>query len=723
LQYAQQTEPGANDLNVESTPQCHFVFFTGPRAGQAEAFHSARVTVGRSADADFRVEAAPDDVASQHAEIILEEQGRWVINDLATRGGTFINGQKVKERQILLPEDYIRFGRTGPEVIFRAGQPVPGYQPIPQLIAEDAQLQFFSGSDRGKTFAVSGSAVTRVGRRAEYEISLDPRGDMIVSGNHCSIVFEDGAFLLTDTSRNGTYLNGELVEGSVPLNDGDVIMLGDGGPEARFRSKSSGVIYPNLRAYYHHSSQQQGPEQPATVPASQQDLFTGSPGASPTPIHPPPQRLPYSGEGRRRVWPWLLLLLLAGGAIGYWYTRRGTSKPTRTPSTAQATDYLPAVKSATTKHNQVGLYAINLPEGWALRQQDALYSIESPDKEIAVDYARSLALTEANVYKLLTQDGAKAGKLPMSGRSGNSELGAYVAKGSGVARMAVLHRPKGEVPTLALLETQDSVLARLPEELLRSLLVDGIKTDRLPVPGTPTPVPTATPAATARPTVAASPVPSRPTPTPVVSPVTRTPTPAQTTQNSSTPANTALTPSNVARVTTPAPSGTPVTTPATPQATSVATPAAADATATPTGAAPAGGTIASQKLALAVELPENWTGSADEEEGILNLADNDNLQVRVARNRKTANLESILKSLEREGWKRGGVRAKTSFSMAELRKGAEDLILVVIPEPAAGTSLLIYASRDGNITELQRNGIVHVVQQLRPSTAGAARTE
>ncbi|MGI8907847.1 MAG: FHA domain-containing protein [Candidatus Sumerlaeaceae bacterium] len=689
------------------------MFFSGPRAGQAEGFNSARVTIGKASNCDFQVEPAYEDVASQHAELILEEADKWMLYDLGTRSGTFVNGQKLKERQALLPEDYVRFGRSGPELIFRIGPPLPGYQPVPTLTAEDAQVQFFSGSDSGKTFTVSGSGVTRIGRRTELEIPLDPRGDMIISGNHCSIVFEDGAFIITDTSRNGTYVNGELVEGSTELNDGDVIMLGDGGPQSRFRAKTAGVIYPNLRAYYPAAHQAASPEtigdQPVlgtATPGQQEDLFASAAKSAP----PRDNRLHNQDEPRNLgLWPIVAVMVLIAGTAAWWVTRPKSKLPAQAGAAPIIADYLPALRAATPKQNQVGLYTIALPDGWALRQQDALYSIESPDKDIAVDYARGLTVTEHKVMKLLSQDGLSAAKLPAVGRFANTDLTAYVAKGSGLARMAVLHQPKGEVPVLAVLETQDARLAKLPAELLESLLVKNVKTSHVALPATPTPALTPRAVATASPKAAATPIvvaqasptaKSRALPRPTATPAPATPAVSPVTEPT--------------RVTTPAAAVAPNVTPVLTQPVTTPLPTLTPEVVSAPAAAPQNATVVSQKLGLSIDLPENWNGAADEEEGIVNLSENDNLYVRIARDRKTVNLEPILASLTKEGWKRAGVRKLANFSMAELKKAGEDLILVLIPEPATGSTLVIYASREGDITTAQRNGIVQVVKQLRP---------
>jgi predicted component of type VI protein secretion system len=47
-----------------------------------------------------------------------------------------------------------------------------------------------------------------------------------VSSRHCAITFEGGGYIVTDTSTNGTAVNGRRIDMPQPLNDGDMIGIG-----------------------------------------------------------------------------------------------------------------------------------------------------------------------------------------------------------------------------------------------------------------------------------------------------------------------------------------------------------------------------------------------------------------------------------------------------------------------------------------------------------------
>lgn len=65
---------------------------------------------------------------------------------------------------------------------------------------------------------------TTIGRGADNTIVLS---DAFVSSNHVRLVWEEGLCSLQDLgSRNGTAVNGEVVEEDVPIHYGDVITIG-----------------------------------------------------------------------------------------------------------------------------------------------------------------------------------------------------------------------------------------------------------------------------------------------------------------------------------------------------------------------------------------------------------------------------------------------------------------------------------------------------------------
>jgi S1-C subfamily serine protease len=98
--------------------KAQFKFLSGARAGQIEAFRKGYIGVGRHPLSDVRFDAERDlDVSSRHAAIVRKTEG-FVLQDLGSRNGTFVNGQRVTADTLLRDGDVIGFGANGPALEF-----------------------------------------------------------------------------------------------------------------------------------------------------------------------------------------------------------------------------------------------------------------------------------------------------------------------------------------------------------------------------------------------------------------------------------------------------------------------------------------------------------------------------------------------------------------------------------------------------------------------------
>lgn len=78
-----------------------------------------RTTIGRAADADISVNA--DGTASRLHSAIERYRGGWVLRDLGSTNGTFLNGERLAGDHPLSPGDEIRIGTS--VFVFRAVSP------------------------------------------------------------------------------------------------------------------------------------------------------------------------------------------------------------------------------------------------------------------------------------------------------------------------------------------------------------------------------------------------------------------------------------------------------------------------------------------------------------------------------------------------------------------------------------------------------------------------
>ncbi|MFI4874675.1 MAG: FHA domain-containing protein [Blastopirellula sp. JB062] len=100
-------------------------------------------------------------------------------------------------------------------------------------------LNIYAGPSAGQRIWIGDGQTIKVGRThaAEFLIPSDPH----VSGLHFAVELIDEQLMLTDLkSRNGTYLNGERLTQTVPLQDGDVITVGKTHLQAAIPGESTG---------------------------------------------------------------------------------------------------------------------------------------------------------------------------------------------------------------------------------------------------------------------------------------------------------------------------------------------------------------------------------------------------------------------------------------------------------------------------------------------------
>lgn len=209
-------------------------------------------------------------VSRKHAELRFEA-GRWIVHDLNSSYGTYVNGQRVVGAQAVAVGNVLQFGTQGPtvRVLFieadnaaapqnmGAGQsqqhsqatqikqpPVQQnyqqqqQQPPPQNApnpSAPAQLDFIDSAIHSAPFKLTKPQIW-LGREPSCDIIFQSDAVM-VSRKHAEISNNNGNFLLTDNnSFNGTLVNGQRITAQTPIYHNDEIQLGVGGPIVKFNS-------------------------------------------------------------------------------------------------------------------------------------------------------------------------------------------------------------------------------------------------------------------------------------------------------------------------------------------------------------------------------------------------------------------------------------------------------------------------------------------------------
>ena len=161
------------------------------------------VTVGRDR---MRNQVCLDhrSVSVEHAVIRVTDEGTAQVTDLDSTNGTFVNGERIQKPATLKEGDRLTFGHYGSrELIYR------------DSLREEVEVE-------AQDIAVGGSMV--VGREAGCGLVLN---HVLISRQHARIDRDETGYQITDLgSANGTFVNGQRIEGTASLHDNDRIQVG-----------------------------------------------------------------------------------------------------------------------------------------------------------------------------------------------------------------------------------------------------------------------------------------------------------------------------------------------------------------------------------------------------------------------------------------------------------------------------------------------------------------
>ncbi|MDQ2745746.1 MAG: FHA domain-containing protein [Acidobacteriota bacterium] len=222
----------------------------GSGAGVSEKSYSVPVIrVGRdAADCQITFDNAQFPMVSRRHAEIRWQNGSWVLHDLNSSYGTFLNNQKITAPQTIQIGSRLQFGANGPvlnvvelETADSAAPPIrqsqtPTAPSNSALVSpSDARLEFADTARFPQPFVISKDSVW---------LGRDPRGDIVfdanavmVSRRHAEIRRINGNFVIHDNgSFNGTLVNERRISTPTPLYHNDQIELGLGGPMVRFNA-------------------------------------------------------------------------------------------------------------------------------------------------------------------------------------------------------------------------------------------------------------------------------------------------------------------------------------------------------------------------------------------------------------------------------------------------------------------------------------------------------
>src|SRR5581483_4639175 len=101
----------------------------GSKRGQTETFEQPLIAIGRDPANQLCFDPFKDqDVSAKHAQFVVQG-AQLMIQDLKSRNGTFVNGARVGDQPVPVPDGaVVQFGDKGPkvQVSFRSAPTGPG---------------------------------------------------------------------------------------------------------------------------------------------------------------------------------------------------------------------------------------------------------------------------------------------------------------------------------------------------------------------------------------------------------------------------------------------------------------------------------------------------------------------------------------------------------------------------------------------------------------------
>lgn len=204
--------------------------------------------LGREPSLEIAFPESDTVVSAIHARVWRGDDGTWWLEDLESTNGTWVDGRRLTSAILLGTGVRFTLGQRGPALratipgqVLRTEAEIPAASP--RTVSEGGLPVVRLRRVQGGEDLVAAGADAVIGRAPDCAIPLRTVVDTVVSKRHCRIAFAaDGATLEDLGSRNGTFLNGQAVQGRMPLRPGDRIMLGWEGPIFEVRALGSAAL-------------------------------------------------------------------------------------------------------------------------------------------------------------------------------------------------------------------------------------------------------------------------------------------------------------------------------------------------------------------------------------------------------------------------------------------------------------------------------------------------
>jgi pSer/pThr/pTyr-binding forkhead associated (FHA) protein len=171
-------------------------------------------TIGSRGDCDVVVDLPR--VSGRHCRLVRDQDG-FVLEDLGSTNGTYLNGVRLTGAVRVTPEDSITLGVSAP-------MPWPPEAALPVAAVTPTLRSVPAAGPESCSSLVFRTASMVIGRAPDCDHVLDLP---IVSGHHARLCRVDDQVWIEDLgSANGTFVNGRRIDRRTAVKSGDAINLG-----------------------------------------------------------------------------------------------------------------------------------------------------------------------------------------------------------------------------------------------------------------------------------------------------------------------------------------------------------------------------------------------------------------------------------------------------------------------------------------------------------------
>jgi len=201
-----------------------------------------KLTIGRGADADVIVDNTA--ISREHTSLELKD-GLYILSDLGSLNGTFVNGKKIKGAEYITQDDNIKLGKfklsvsKGPEqeltssygahpdtddkTIIVSSKHLAGLAADAVVKKPEHQLILMEGNAAPMKISLKGKSSIKIGKAPSCDMVLP--GLFIADAQLYIVQHKDKYKIIPQRSWAKTFLNGTKIKHEQILKKGDIIKI------------------------------------------------------------------------------------------------------------------------------------------------------------------------------------------------------------------------------------------------------------------------------------------------------------------------------------------------------------------------------------------------------------------------------------------------------------------------------------------------------------------